>query len=341
MRNLTFEGIDHVGKNETALAVTSRLLAQGEKVLFMNFPQYWFFGHFIRKINRLTEVTHLFANVGSYRETELRAAMYAFDRALALAMVETSIDISGDTIIVSDRGPTSNAVTFGYMIGANKISYEEAQQLMNIIPQLDASFINYFKPTSVLLVQQNMSNGGHIERAVLDQYELPPAQEAAARVYAEFNLPQVVTRDFQGWRDLNDISSQALANIGYQVDPQILLPSSVLALNIDNLSIVGPQIFDFAIEKELTIHPDYWMSLSLGSGNERPEKKAILDKFESKIAEEIMAMLLRHRLVLNFGPNGQIAMQSLLTSYPELYEVLIPAMSSLEFTDLLLRAITA
>lgn len=334
-RALILEGGDGVGKNFLARAVVENLLANEEQVIFANFPMYWFTGKTIRMMNRVGEIKTFLSALDGFREASIRAALYALDRAFGLSFILQIKEQHPDTIIISDRGPLSNAVTAGYAWSQSRLNDGNIDQFITeVIQHVDQEFMEALQPSSLLCRNTHLENGGSLHREGLDIYEQPQPQEYATRVYSMLNLPHIFTRfENRTWKSPSELAKEALLHIGYTSIEESPTVDFIQAQKNSQLLLVGPQLLAPISDKDslstrinLWIHlstlPDrqlYEMSILKEGGIDR---KVALDRLESELSQELRWRVAVGNSLLLLHPLATQAIQRLVNEYPELLHIL-------------------
>lgn len=332
--NIFLEGGDGVGKNHLALAIIRHLLHHRE-VIFMNFPQYWLLGYDIRSMNRGKIMEKL--NLAPYREAEVRAAMYALDRAIGLGLLLIELERHPNAVIVSDRGPLSNLVTTAYMQSVGKITpLELPGYLINTVGDVDRELWNALQPKSVLCRHLQRENGNAaLHRERLDLLEQPEPQRLALELYTRMGIPEVLTADESGWRDVQIVAEEALAKVGITTHGtyQGTLYS---ALEEQKLILIGPNSLDplgIGIGPTFIPRADIltWLSLTLKEEIEgavavdgATEHKHKLDIAETVLSNMFYIQMERGMLSITLPPLAKDAIRRIFATYPEIPEVILP-----------------
>jgi len=336
---LFLEGGDSVGKNELFRSVAKQVLLANpsKKLLLMNFPQFWFFGHDIRLVIR-GACDDLLQGVTGVENCNIRASLYAMDRNLALLLAEPYLTADPDIFVLSDRGPFSSCVTTGYLWANGQLTDEQVKN--EIVPHTfnmaDEGLLTYHEATSILCSTENNFRLG--KRKALDNYEAELPQQYAYAVYRMLGLPEITTRKGETWRCREELACEALRAGGYSdlaayehsekelADDHILLD----AYQSGRIILVGPNLFlkHFQSKKlgdaRLNKLMDKWVELSLSPGKaSKKDRKEQLDDIETKIA----LALKRRTKSLDYlntrkSPHAKLAITRLLERYPLIYDIL-------------------
>lgn len=347
--SIALEGGDGVGKNTLMLSMCELLLQAGvERILVTNYPQYWFFARAIRLMNRGAAESVL-APLPPYRQAQIRAAMYALDRAISLAVLIPLKQQYPEAIHLSDRGPDSNAVTAGY-IWANNPELTEADLasfITETITTADQETRNLLNLVSILCVTSDVASSGITERAALDQYESLPAQVRAEQIYRQIiPVEQIVTtRIGNAWQNKTDVAQEAITKAGVNIDITGIACSEnqtevlINGVNDGRIQLIGPlELVHQLIPAELIpteMQAEYlsiinlaqeWIAISLAGNTINGEvKKLYLDRFETDLAVKISQLIaklpnLPSQVAIDQGAIN--AINRLLREYPELIGVI-------------------
>lgn len=354
---LFLEGGDSVGKNELLRSIAKYLLLTdtSRKLLLFNFPQFWFFGHDARLLIRGV-CDEILNKVSSVENAFLRASMFGMDRNIALLLAEPYLEKDSNIFVLSDRGPFSSCVTTGYL-WANGILTDE-QVGNDIVPDMfytaDAGMFSFFSVNSLLCTVEGKFSLG--ARKSLDNYESELPQQYSYDVYRMMELPEITTKNSDGWRDRQLLVHEALERSGYaHMNSKIVLDDVftkedilINAYKEGRLILIGPQtlVEHFHVAERLDEKTrsliDTWIELSLTSKvSSTKDRKEVLDEIETQIA----LALKRMTPVFDYAgaycsDNASEAIQTLLKRYPVLYEILEKTSGSAMtgFLDGLLRA---
>lgn len=334
---LFVEGGDSVGKNELVRSIAKYVLLSNpkQKVLFMNFPQYWFFGHDIRLVMR-GACEELLKGIKGIEGAYLRSSLYSLDRNLALLLAESCIEQNPGIYVLSDRGPYSSCNTVGYLCAAEMLTEVEVKE--QIVPQMfefnDEGLLKYFDAKTILCSVDGEFKLG--KRKALDNYEAELPQKFSNIAYKMLNLPEVITKVGNEWRPKIELAREALSKVGYEnlavakIDESAFEADEILlnAYNEGRLILVGPELFlkhfNGEIEPRLKTWIKQWTELSLK--NEvlsKKDRKEFLDDLETKIAKALKRGVKHyHYLTSRHSPNARQAITRLFVEYPILYEIL-------------------
>lgn len=339
---LFFEGGDSVGKNDLVRGVIKYILlaVPDKKILFMNFPQYWFFGHDVRLMLRGACDAILEGNSG-IENAYLRSALFGMDRDIALLLAEPLLRKDPNLLVLSDRGPFSSCVTMGYLWANGFITKENLEK--DIVPRMfeeaDYGLLNYFDHTSlVCTVEGGYANSGLANRKALDKNEAELPQIHAYKVYDMLQLPQIITKTTQGWKDRVELAQEALVMAGYEDIAKIPIDKRAFAddhLVTDaeksgRLHLIGPETllrhFGYwsKVDTKMKKMIERWTELSLlpfeGSSKDR---KVILDDLETKIALGIKRLTGGFSyLTTPRAPQSRFAIAMLLQKHPVIIDLL-------------------
>ncbi len=316
------EGGDGVGKNEAALQVATECCDAGSNVIFTNYPQYWSFtGTTVREMNTTGSDANNYVNsLEPERQAEVRAAMYALDRAFTLSLVQSKYEQLGpNTCIISDRGPYSNMVTTAYMVESGNIPKERIDDFIkSTVPEIDKEMMSLLDVHPVLCVSQQQYDCGG--REALDELETDPkAQQLAIELYRKAYLPEVITKGEDGWRDVKDIAQDILRVSG------LPLPKREEGVTGD-FQLIGPrELIGFLgftdIPADLTDPIQKWEELQVKPFVE--EKKEQLHELEGLIARALPNLIPQADMTaFTKYPITQEAISRLVTHYPELLEII-------------------
>jgi len=335
------EGLDGVGKNDLLRSIVRYVtLADPErKILVMNFPQYWFFGHDIRLVLRgaVDDILKGYKGIDNIR---FRSYLYGMDRALAVMLVETYLQKNPDAFVISDRGPYSSCVTTGYVWSSGDVTEEQisTQIVPDVFLSADAAMFNFFDGKSLLVqIVGNMNDSELGVRKSLDNYEVPTVQEYGGYVYDMLGLSEISTKHKGKWFNRMELAMEALRKTGNssiatrKIDKE-MFESEYLLYNRykeGKIVLVGPDLLlsstngDKYISKSTRKDIEKWNRLSLTSGvNYRKPRKEGLDLLETKIAKGIKNKA--EKLDVSTFKNS-FAKQYLAKSfieYPFMYDVL-------------------
>ena len=261
MKALLLEGGDKVGKHTATVGVIKTLIASNYRVLYTDFPQYWFFGNIIKHVLKQQSL-----NISNTkREIEVRCALYAIDRLFSLINIIPYLN-QDDVILVSDRGWVSNTLTISFGYCEKKISNSDVKNFMNTLSKWDEEFIEILKPLSLLLLTgKNGKNAIHKEsQAQDDLYENDGPQKISTKLYKKyFHLKEIYTQNNGEWRNINEIVKDILycAKIPYLDSNTSVSPTVESLLKSESLIFVSPQIlFPILYGKE-------WNNVSKQYGN--------------------------------------------------------------------------
>jgi len=337
---LFLEGGNSVGKNELLRSIAKRVLLADptKKILLMNFPQFWFFGHDIRLVIR-GACDDILSGVSSIENMLIRASLYGMDRNIALLLAEPYLAADPNIFVLSDRGPYSSCVTSGYLWAHGTLTEEQVKN--EIVPQAfqhaDEGMLTYFDDTSLLCTNNGEFALG--KRKALDNQENELVQRYSNDVYRMMNLPEIVTRHGEVWRPCDELACEALTLSGHGdlarcvlKDPETIDSDAVLmqAHKEGRIIVVGPELFLKHFQAKhlgngtLKKLNDRWLKLSLGEGkSSKRDRKELLDDVETKIA----LILKRHTRALDYlntrkSPHAKRAIAKLLEQHPVLYDIL-------------------
>ncbi len=337
---LFLEGGNSVGKNELLRSIAKRVLLADptKKILLMNFPQFWFFGHDIRLVIR-GACDDILSSVSSIENMLIRASLYGMDRNIALLLAEPYLAADPDIFVLSDRGPYSSCVTAGYLWAHGSVTEDQVKN--EIVPQAfqhaDEGLLTYFNDASLLCTTNSEFALG--KRKALDNQENELVQRYSNDVYRMLNLSEIVTRHGEEWRPRDELACEALTMSGYGdlarcalKDPESFDSDKVLlqACREGRILVVGPELFLKHFQAKhlgngtLKKLNDRWIELSLGEGKStRRDRKEHLDDIETKIA----LILKRHTRALDYlntrkSPHAKHAIAKLLNQHPVLYDIL-------------------
>lgn len=314
---VALEGGDGVGKNTLAGDMRDLLAESGRDVLYLDYPTYWSpFGHMIRKMVSDPEATGYLESLGSYRESQVRAAVFAVERAFTISLIKAALNQLGEKpVIVSDRGVHSNAVTTAYLLSQGKLLVEELDGFISgTLSDVDKEYLAIFQPNPILCISDSY-RAGVANRGFEDHYEAPSVQARVQEVY-ERMIPRdnkIITRENGNWRNRDDLARQAIqiARVDRYDNNQ---KGNIIELNplylINELGITDGMTH-FAAENWLYVDKGY---------DPLNRKKVI------KMAHEAVAMCLvdnfaRNELdlrVFKIFPDSSIAMRRLIDNYPEI-----------------------
>lgn len=337
---LFLEGGNSVGKNELLRSIAKRVLMANptKKILLMNFPQFWFFGHDIRLVIR-GACDDILSSVSGIENTLIRASLYGMDRNIALLLAEPYLTADPDIFVLSDRGPYSSCVTTGYLWAHGTLTEEQVKN--EIVPQAfqhaDEGLLTYFDAKSLLCTTNEEFALG--KRKALDNQENELVQRYSTEVYRMMGLPEIVTRQENEWRPRDELACEALTQCGYGELARCVLSDSksmdsdkvlLQAYREGRIIVVGPELFLKHFQAKhlgngtLKKLNERWLELSLGEGKTaKRDRKEQLDDIETKIA-----LILKRRIQsLDFlntrkSPHAKRAIAKLLEQHPVLNDIL-------------------
>lgn len=333
---LFLEGGDSVGKNDAFRSLVVYLIQKypQQKLVLMNFPQFWFFGHDVRLVMR-GACDELLEPLSGVENVHVRAALYGLDRNIALLLAEPFLE-KEEYLVISDRGPYSSCVTTGYVWANKKITKEDV--VTSIVPHTfqrsDWGMLNYFTHTSVLCsIEGGFSNSGLHSRKALDNYESELPQQHSYEVYRMLGLPTVVTKTSDGkWRSRQDIVNElcvymgiaepfdSSVPIGTPQDTELLIQAYAKG----HIVLIGPEVLlrHFGlwsrIDHRLRTMIQKWTRISLGeSTGDVRDRKEVLDDLETKIALALKRLTgAFHYSLARHSPHAKHAIHQLLAQYP-------------------------
>jgi hypothetical protein len=205
------------------------------------------------------------------------------------------------------------------MVESGNIPTEEAFGFIKrFVPAIEPEMMALFDIRPVLCLSQSQYDCGG--RKSLDQLEAAfEAQSLAVEYYRSTDMPEVVTRMNNGWRDTEDITREIIQKSGIPI-PETE-PTST-----GNLELIGPRALlnGFRINdlpEELRVAIARWEQIQTTPMLEN--KKIKLDMLEERIAHLTLPLLQHANLDLfSQYPITQIAMNRLVTDYPELIELI-------------------
>lgn len=336
------EGGDSVGKNDLVRSIAKYLVITepNRKILLMNFPQFWFFAHDTRLMTRGV-CADVFDEMTGIEEARVRGTMYALDRSIALLLVENILAEDPSIIVLSDRGPYSSCVTTGYIWANKKITKEEVES--QIAPKLfhdvDQGLFSFFKVNSLLCkVQNGFADSGIAKRKALDDYESELPQKHSYETYKLLNLPEIITKNDNGWRPRLDLVHEALEKLHFSDVKQMPLTNSLFdddeilieAHKKGKLLLVGPEMLlehfkmKSKIDNNLKKMIVRWTRLSLdGADINNRDRKEILDDLETKIALRLKQLAPHFNYHSGVRPMvARKAISRLLRNNPAVYDIL-------------------
>ncbi|MCC7304044.1 hypothetical protein IT418_01355 [bacterium] len=336
---LFIEGGDSVGKNELVKNIAKYILLANpnQKILLMNFPQFWFFGHDIRLVIRGAS-DELLLEMDGVENTYLRSSLYAIDRNIALMLAESYIAKNPGVFVLSDRGPYSSCNTIGYLQAEGKITEKDIRD--RIIPDMftfaDEGMLTFFDATFLLC-----SPGGEFtlgKRKALDKYEAELPQKFSAVAYKSLGIPEVIMKNNNSWRSRLVLVKEALQQTNNQkflnekVTEEELINEKILidAYKNGRVILVGPELFirhfraEGIIDAKLRKLLDKWLELSLGGDVAGvKDRKELLDGLETKIAIKLKRNT-KHFDYLSAlkSSQAQQSIKKLFLAYPIMKEIL-------------------
>lgn len=339
---LFLEGGDSVGKNELVRTIAKQVLLAdpSKKVLLMNFPQFWFFGHDIRLVIR-GACDEMLSKVEGVENAFIRSSLYGMDRDLALLLAEPYLMADPSIFVLSDRGPYSSCVTTGYLWANGIVNEQQVKE--EIVPQAfetaDAGMLGYFDATSLLCyVEGGFEKTGLGKRKALDKYETELPQMHAYQVYRMLGLPEIATKQNEVWRSREELAREALTIAGYKeyadakITEEELLDDTILlkAYSEKRLILIGPELFlkhfhaQHLIDERLRGMLQRWNELSLTNYQDvKKNRKEILDDLETKIALTLKRQTKRlDYLGTRRSPQAKAAIAKLLAKYPIIYDLM-------------------
>lgn len=339
---LFLEGGNSVGKNELLRSIAKRVLMANptKKILLMNFPQFWFFGHDIRLVIR-GACDDILSSVSGIENAMIRSSLYGMDRDIALLLAEPYLAADPDIFVLSDRGPYSSCVTTGYLWAHGVLTEEQVKN--EIVPyafqHADEGLLTYFDAKSLLCTTNEEFALG--KRKALDNQENELVQRYSTEVYRMLGLPEIITRQGNEWRPRDELACEALSQCGYGELARCVFSDSksvnsdkdkvlLQAFRDGRIIVVGPELFLKHFQAKhlgngtLKKLNERWVELSLGDGKtSRRDRKELLDDIETKIA-----LILKRRIQsLDFlntrkSPHAKRAIAKLLEQHPVLYDIL-------------------
>lgn len=312
---IELEGLDNTGKNEAALETAFQLVDRGHNVVFTNYPQYWSpTGLAIRSMNRDGEAKNLLASLDPGREAQVRCAMFALDRAFTLSQVNY-MQRAGGAVLVSDRGPDSNAVTLGYLVASGRVQQDWARSvLLGGLDGVDQEMRSLFNINPILCVNEA---GSHALRdKLLDQYEAAKPQEESAGLYSLLGFPEVITKSPQGWRNIGDIAADIIGRFDGALsesngEGKLLVNGPSQLINMLEIGYLFNQ-------KQLI----EWYKLAIETRFDKGKKQQ-LDLIESEIARGVADQA--DKIDFTFyerNPESMIAVSRLIVEYPEILSII-------------------
>ena len=338
---IAIEGGDGVGKNSLQMAMADLLLQNGFKVAITNYPQYWFFGSYIRKMLK-NQMQDFLSQLSPEEELRLRAAMFSLDRAISLGQILPIIEQSPETILISDRGPWSNVLTAAYMSS----TFPEIETLIdpthlsNLIHELDAEMISELGLTPILAKHQDPAQGMYSEREKIDAHERSEVQQIASRYYEEMipSSHQVVTRDNNGWKSLGSSAHEAISIAGIDLAQLSETQLSTMQLNYlgkqvvaGNLSLIGPRRFveEFGINIDPILDTEIsnWEGVTMMSDRQvalsfqAAQKKDVLNGIEANVSQMLVNRLAQASN-FNLHNSSSSAVLRIISEFPEILELI-------------------
>lgn len=207
---IALEGGDGVGKNTLARETADLLVESGYDVLYLDYPTYWSpFGHMLRAMLSNEQSKTYLDSLEPYREAQVRAAMFAMERAFTISLILNALEELGEsTVVVSDRGPHSNAVTAAYLLAQGKLDNELLDDYVKyVLLEVDREYLELFSPHSILCVSDSHAAGVE-NREFRDHYEAEPVQQRILRVYEMMVQDKIQTRENGVWRDANEMARE-------------------------------------------------------------------------------------------------------------------------------------
>ncbi|MEI7603548.1 MAG: hypothetical protein WCJ19_00840 [bacterium] len=325
MFSINIDGLDKVGKHTSVLATINQLLKNNKKVLYMDLPQYWFFGNIVSKVLKSENI-----GVDNRREIEIRCVLYSLDRILSVLYFQECGLNFDDYILVSDRGWTSLTITIGYAIAQGKISEDDVPEFINKISYWDREYIKYFKPKTIFLTVgddgQSAMDKGIFQRE--DVFEQPEPQKQSLRLYKQYmNLPVVLTQINGEWRPVNQIVEDVFVKLGLNLE----LDSSTEINNVDDLFIFGPsKYFPFLYGDEWKVQKEkFGDSLEKLLYYNTINDKNALKEIEKEISETAINNL-PNKKYFNIPESIKMWFKTTFSEYEEL-EKIIAQYSNNEF----------
>ncbi len=336
-RAYAIEGIDGGGKHTLFQKIVETLLANGEKVMTTDFPQYWFLGGLIKRMLHGEGAEYL-NTLHPQRLLEVRAAMFSLDRTFALSMINALQEQHPEAIIVSDRSHLSNVITSAYVLEEHQELDLSADFIKDLCLTLDQELQEVLGFDIVLCTTEEDSTLGYHNREQVDQYERREVQEIADSVYRDI-IPaekHITTKSGGEWVNIRELTIQALTSLGYELDPwnQEYDTKVKAAENIENLITVGPKvgwaIFFPNLEQpaELTELIHLWEQVILSPESSVLEQfpgfssmKDVITEIELNILDFFMEAAYSYSFSnKNISPLTITAVDRLLRSYPELVQ---------------------
>lgn len=210
-RTVICEGGDQVGKADSILTFTKKMLEIGVPVTYASFPIY---------ATPIGVCIRLFLRQGlpdsnlSYEESlKTKMALYALNR-LEFMDILLSHSKYKNTIILLDRSPYSNAVTLAYGIAnvENLKSPEKINELVEYALNLESFTIKTLHTeTCVVQMVSETKSWNNVRNEKADINENQQVQEMSDRTYKLYaekigdGWRKIVTRTDSGWRDREEI----------------------------------------------------------------------------------------------------------------------------------------
>lgn len=209
------EGGDQVGKADMILALSERLLSEGNLVTYSSFPIYaspW--GAVVRYSLKSGLGDFSFDSLSD--ELKTRMSFFALNR-LEFMEILLSNPRYKDTIILLDRSPFSLAVTIGYGL-ANEDGVNEREKVNELIDyalDLEKFMIKKMNlKNCVVQLSSKNRDWEHIRSEKGDIFERKGVQDGAEEVYHLYadrigeGWKNVITKTESGWRPREEISDE-------------------------------------------------------------------------------------------------------------------------------------
>lgn len=336
---ILLEGGDGVGKHTVFTNLILEMLHRGHNVATMDYPQYWFFGNYIKQMNRGALQVYFDRHSVPFDEVlELRCALFALDRLLGIAILIPLLEkYEGNISVISDRGWMSNVVTNSYVHFKSRPSVPPSQAdadgLLGIMQRLDQDFISTFNDINILLHTENSHTNGTNERIHGDDLEAMPVQVITEMYYLLVVNSQyrVTTRENDQWVDLSKITNEVLDISS--------LPPSLTGNRNPCLEVVGPRQMCRLIGVESQLTPeeleliDQWELYSLSPESYlpkyEPDGKPIVRKDKLNQLELALSQILASKVATNptqaaahFPDIVKEGIRRLITDYPAILDLI-------------------
>lgn len=212
------EGGDQVGKADMILALSDRLLSEGNLVTYSSFPLYaspW--GAVVRYSLKNGLEDFSFSSLSD--ELKTRMSFFALNR-LEFMDVLLSNPRYKDTIILLDRSPFSLAVTIGYGLASEDDvnEKEKVNELIDYALDLEKFMIKKMNlKNCVVQLSSENREWEHIRSEKGDMFERKGVQDGAEIVYQLYadrigeGWKNVITKTEDGWRPREEISDEVYA----------------------------------------------------------------------------------------------------------------------------------